>query len=147
MIEPGRSIVAATGVLLCKVEYRKEEKTDNDWLIIDTGMNDLMRPAMYDASHRIVSVLSGDNGAATETYTIAGPICESADIMARDVRLSVKAGDVLAIMDAGAYGAVMASNYNARPRPAEVLAAGGQTTLIRRRETLDDILAPEREIK
>ena len=111
------------------------------------GMNDLMRPAMYDASHRIVSVLSGDNGAATETYTIAGPICESADIMARDVRLSVKAGDVLAIMDAGAYGAVMASNYNARPRPAEVLAAGGQTTLIRRRETLDDILAPEREIK
>ena len=91
MIEPGRSIVAATGVLLCKVEYRKEEKTDNDWLIIDTGMNDLMRPAMYDASHRIVSVLSGDNGAATETYTIAGPICESADIMARDVRLSVKA--------------------------------------------------------
>ena len=140
MIEPGRSIVAATGVLLCKVEYRKEEKTDNDWLIIDTGMNDLMRPAMYDASHRIVSVLSGDNGAATETYTIAGPICESADIMARDVRLSVKAGDVLAIMDAGAYGAVMASNYNARPRPAEVLAAGGQTTLIRRRETLDDIL-------
>ena len=139
--------MAATGVLLCKVEYRKEEKTDNDWLIIDTGMNDLMRPAMYDASHRIVSVLSGDNGAATETYTIAGPICESADIMARDVRLSVKAGDVLAIMDAGAYGAVMASNYNARPRPAEVLAAGGQTTLIRRRETLDDILAPEREIK
>ena len=134
-------------MLLCKVEYRKEEKTDNDWLIIDTGMNDLMRPAMYDASHRIVSVLSGDNGAATETYTIAGPICESADIMARDVRLSVKAGDVLAIMDAGAYGAVMASNYNARPRPAEVLAAGGQTTLIRRRETLDDILAPEREIK
>ena len=126
LIEPGRSIVAATGVLLCKVEYRKEEKTDNDWLIIDTGMNDLMRPAMYDASHRIVSVLSGDNGAATETYTIAGPICESADIMARDVRLSVKAGDVLAIMDAGAYGAVMASNYNARPRPAEVLAAGGK---------------------
>ena len=147
LIEPGRSIVAATGVLLCKVEYHKEEKTDNDWLIIDAGMNDFMRPAMYDASHRIEAVMSGDNDAATNTYTIAGPVCESADIMARDIKLSVKAGGVLAIMDAGAYGAVMASNYNARPRPSEVLAQNGQTTLIRRRETLDDMLSLEQGIK
>lgn len=152
LIEPGRSIVAATGVLLCKVEYlRNLEETDptsaKNWLIIDAGMNDFMRPAMYDASHRIEAVLSDDSGAATETYTIAGPVCESTDIMARDVRLSIKEGDELAIMDAGAYGAVMASNYNARPRPSEVLAQNGQTTLIRRRETLDDMLALERGIK
>ena len=144
LIEPGRSIVAASGVLLCKVEYcrRIEGEDAKNWLIIDAGMNDFIRPMLYDAKHRVFAVSPSDSGA--EIWTIAGPVCESADIMAHDVRLSAQEDGVLAVMDAGAYGTVMTSNYNARPRPSEVLVTDDQAICIRRRETDEDMLAAER---
>ena len=151
LVEPGRSLIAAAGALLTRVEYVKS--TGGGAVVItDAGMNDLMRPALYDAHHRIVPVAAGAAGVAAESSdgdglaTVAGPVCESADILGRRRKLRAAAGDVLAILDAGAYGMVMASNYNTRLRPCEVLAEAGKVRLIRRRETLDDILAAERDV-
>jgi diaminopimelate decarboxylase len=116
------------------------EKT---FIITDAGMNDLIRPALYQAHHEIVPV-TPRNGARKITADIVGPVCETGDYFARDRELrAVQPGDLLAILDAGAYGMSLASNYNSRPRPAEVLVQGKRVKLIRRRETIADMLAPE----
>ncbi len=142
MTEPGRFLVAESGVLLSKIVHIKSTP-GRPILILNAGMNDLVRPAMYDASHRIIPVK--DTHSATSLYDIAGPVCESSDIFARNQALMTPApGDVMAIMDAGAYGFSMASPYNSRPLPAEVLVDGDRHGLIRKRQTLDDLVADER---
>jgi diaminopimelate decarboxylase len=142
VIEPGRSIAAPAGVLLARVIDVKPRTAASDFIIIDAGMTELMRPALYGAFHRIepvVGPLSGDHH-----YEIVGPVCESTDVVGRDRMLAtLVAGDLVAIRDAGAYGAVMASNYNRRPLPAEVLVDGGTWRVIRRRQTVGDQLALE----
>ena len=141
LIEPGRAIVAGAGVLLTRVEYVKPTPHGR-FVIVDAGMTELIRPALYDAWHEIRAVISRTEAKA-EWCDVVGPVCESADFLARDRRLAVQAGDLLAVMDAGAYGFSMSSNYNSRPRAAEVLVDGEHVTLIRRRETLDDLMALE----
>ena len=140
-IEPGRAVVAQAGLLLTRVEYVKT--TDRGcFVVVDAGMTELIRPALYDAWHEIREVASRA-GAAAELCDVVGPVCESADFLGHDRRLAAQPGDLLVVMDAGAYGASMASNYNARPRAAEVLVDGARATVIRRRETLDDLIALE----
>ncbi len=143
LLEPGRSIVGPAGILLTKVVYRKSNNGKR-FLIVDAAMNDLIRPALYGAHHEIVSV--AENAAAKpETTDIVGPVCETGDFFARDRALpEVKEGDLLAILDAGAYGMVLASNYNTRPRPAEILVSGKSAKVIRRREKVSDLLRAER---
>ena len=138
VLEPGRVLVANGGVLLTRVLYRK-----GHFVIVDAGMNDLLRPALYEAEHGIVPVRD-DTGPA-ERVDIVGPVCESSDVLgkARDLPL-IKAGDLLAVMTAGAYGMSMASNYNSRMRPAEVLVDGKIARVIRRRETFRDLIRGER---
>jgi diaminopimelate decarboxylase len=141
LLEPGRSIVGPAGILLTRVIYRK---TNNDkrFLIVDAAMNDLLRPSLYGAYHEIVPVqLSPASKQETEKTDVVGPICETGDFLARDRDLPVmQEGDLMAILDAGAYGSVLSSNYNTRGRAAEVLVDGGKSTLIRKRETtLDQI--------
>jgi diaminopimelate decarboxylase len=143
--EPGRSIVGNAGVLLTKVEFLKQNE-DKHFAIVDAGMNDLMRPAMYEAFHAVVEVQSNTHG-NTESYDIVGPVCESGDWLARNRTLQIEQGDVLAILSAGAYGQTMASNYNSRGRPAEVLIENGKAQLIRRRETIEDQLITELNLK
>jgi diaminopimelate decarboxylase len=142
VIEPGRSIAAPAGLLLARVIDVKPRTAASDFIIIDAGMTELMRPALYGAFHRIepvVGTVSGNNH-----YEIVGPVCESTDVVGRDRMLpTLVAGDLVAIRDAGAYGAVMASNYNRRPLPAEVLVDGGTWRVIRRRQTVADQLALE----
>ncbi|MGH8378229.1 MAG: diaminopimelate decarboxylase [Gammaproteobacteria bacterium] len=140
-IEPGRAIVAQAGILLTRVEYLKT--TDQGrFVIVDAGMTELIRPPLYDAWHEIRAVTLRPDMPA-ELCDVVGPVCESADFFGRARKLAVKPGDLLAVMDTGAYGIVMSSNYNARPRAAEVLVDGEHVTLIRRRETLDDLMAHE----
>jgi diaminopimelate decarboxylase len=115
-----------------------------NFAIVDAAMNDLIRPALYDAWHEVRAVREAESGAQTGVYDIVGPICESADFLARERRLSVAAGGLLAIMSAGAYGMAMSSNYNTRPRPAEVMVQGAEATLIRERETVQQLFAGER---
>jgi diaminopimelate decarboxylase len=141
LLEPGRSIVGPAGVLLTRVLYRKTNG-DKKFVIVDAAMNDLIRPSLYQAEHQIVPVQPCDS--KTETVDIVGPVCESGDFFARDRRLPVaNEGDLLAILDAGAYGMVLASNYNTRGRPAEVLVEGKSAKLIRKRETVPDMLRLE----
>ena len=143
LLEPGRSIVGPAGILVTRVVFKK---TNNRklFLITDAAMNDLMRPALYDAYHAIVPVALPQNN-HTLTADIVGPICESSDFFARRRDLpEVEEGDLLAVLDTGAYGMSLASNYNTRPRAAEVLVDGKKTRLIRRRETIEDLLGPER---
>ena len=141
LLEPGRSIVGQAGVLVTRVLYRKQN-SDKKFVIVDAAMNDLIRPALYQAEHQIVPV-EGNFGEC-EVVDIVGPICESGDFFARERHLAtVKEGDVLAILDTGAYGLALASNYNTRPRAAEVLVDGKAAKLIRRRETMSDLLGPE----
>ena len=137
ILEPGRSIAAPAGVLLTRVLYVKQHK-EHRFIIVDAGMNDLLRPALYQAEHPILPVRQT---AADEppTASVVGPVCESGDLLGRHCRLAVRAGDLLAIGMAGAYGACMASNYNARLRPAEVLAERDGARLIRHRETYEDL--------
>lgn len=142
LLEPGRSIVGAAGVLLTRVVYRKTNNSKR-FLIVDAGMNDLLRPSLYGAHHEIVPVIRSSD--QTETTDVVGPVCETGDFFARNRKLPVVAeGDVLAILDAGAYGAVLGSNYNARGKPAEVLVDGAKTRLIRRRESVRDQICLER---
>jgi diaminopimelate decarboxylase len=144
LLEPGRSIVGPAGVLLTAVVYRKQNDGKR-FLVVDAAMNDLIRPALYSAHHEIVPVTHSPTSTNTEITDIVGPVCETGDFFARDRELSqVHEGDLLAILDAGAYGMVLASNYNTRPRPAEVLVAGKSAKIIRRRETLSDLLRAER---
>ncbi len=141
ILEPGRALVAEAGVLLTRVEYLKT--TDQGrFAIVDTGMSELIRPPLYDAWHEM-RVVTQHPDMPSEIYDVVGPVCESADTLGRDRQLAVRAGDLLAIMDAGAYGFSMSSNYNTRPRAAEVLVDGEHATLIRRRETLDELMTHE----
>jgi diaminopimelate decarboxylase len=143
LLEPGRSIIGPAGSLITSVVYRKTNGKKR-FLIVDAAMNDLIRPALYGAVHEIVPVRSPADG-STETVDIVGPVCETGDFFARDRKLPSSAeGDLLAILDAGAYGMAIASNYNTRPRAAEVLVDGRSVKVIRRRETIRDMLAPER---
>lgn len=141
LFEPGRALVGNAGVLLTKVEYLKPGETKN-FAIVDAAMNDLMRPALYDAYHHITTI--APSAAATHTYEIVGPVCESGDFLGHDRDLAITEGDYLAIHSAGAYGMSMASNYNTRGRAAEVLVDGDQTHLIREREQIADLFKLER---
>ena len=144
LLEPGRSIVGPAGVLLTSIVYRKSNN-GKKFLIVDAAMNDLIRPALYGAFHEIVPVtLHTEHLTKPETMDIVGPVCETGDFFARDRTLpAVEEGDLLAILDAGAYGMVLGSNYNTRPRAAEVLISGKSVKLIRRREKLSDLVRPE----
>jgi diaminopimelate decarboxylase len=142
VMEPGRSIIGPAGTLLGRVIDVKPRNAVSDFVVLDAGMTELMRPALYGAFHRIEPV-RGSEGPLRQ-YEIVGPVCESSDVVGRDRMLPpVAVGDLLAIRDAGAYGAVMASNYNRRPLPAEVLLDAGHWEVIRRRQSLDDMLALE----
>jgi diaminopimelate decarboxylase len=140
VLEPGRRLVGNAGLLLTKVEYLKPGEVKN-FAIVDAAMNDLARPALYDAWHDIVPVAPRDGG--EQDWEIVGPICESGDFLGHARPLTLAPGDLLAIMSAGAYGMAMSSNYNTRPRVAEVLVDGDQAHLVRRRETVDQLLAQE----
>jgi diaminopimelate decarboxylase len=140
VFEPGRALVGNAGVLLTKVEYLKHTEAKN-FAIVDAAMNDLMRPALYDAYHDIKAVQPRD--ASAQTYEIVGPVCESGDFLGHDRALSLQEGDLLAIMSAGAYGMSMASNYNTRPRAAEVMVDDDQCHVIRKREVIADLFAAE----
>jgi diaminopimelate decarboxylase len=146
LLEPGRFLVAQAGALLTRVLYTKQNGAKK-FVITDAGMNDLIRPSLYGAHHEIVAVVPGD-GTQTEVVDVVGPVCETGDFFARDRELPpVAAGDLLAILDGGAYGLSLSSNYNSRPRPAEVLVEGKHARLIRRRETIRELLEPERHLR
>ena len=143
LLEPGRAVVGPAGVLLTSVLYRKQNDGKR-FLVVDSAMNDLIRPALYSAHHDIVPVVKPGDLARKETVDVVGPVCESGDFFARDRELPrVAEGDLLAILDAGAYGMALASNYNTRPRPAEVLVSGKSVKLIRRRERVRDLYVAE----
>jgi diaminopimelate decarboxylase len=143
LLEPGRSIVGPAGSLVTAVVYRKTN-ISKKFLIVDAGMNDLLRPSLYSAFHEIVPVHVRGEDSAREIVDVVGPVCETGDFFARDRELPVvDEGELLAILDAGAYGMALASNYNARPRPPEVLVDGKSAKLIRRRETVGDLIRAE----
>ena len=138
--EPGRSLVGNAGVLLTRVEFLKPGEEKN-FAIVDAAMNDLARPAMYEAFHRIVPVVKRD--AQAHKYDVVGPVCESGDWLGRDRELAIEPGDLLAICSAGAYGFVMSSNYNTRPRAAEIMVDGERARLVREREEVKQLFAGE----
>ncbi len=141
VLEPGRSLVAAAGALLTRVLYVKPGQGKR-FVVVDAGMNDLLRPALYQAFHRIEPVRT--HGRAPELVDVVGPVCETSDFLARGRELErVEPGDLLVVRDAGAYGFSMASNYNMRPRPAELLVEAGRARLVRRRETFEDLVRGE----
>jgi diaminopimelate decarboxylase len=144
LLEPGRAIVGPAGAVLTSVIYRKENDGKR-FLVVDAAMNDLIRPALYGAYHQIVPVVqSKQSQAKSETIDVVGPICESGDFFARDRQMPrVEEGNLLAILDSGAYGMALASNYNTRPRVAEVLVRGKSAKLIRRRETVRELYSAE----
>jgi diaminopimelate decarboxylase len=141
LFEPGRSLVGNTGLLLTRVEYLKHDGAKN-FAVIDAAMNDLLRPALYDAWHEVFPVTRRESPATL--YDIVGPVCESADFLARGRSLTLAPGDLLAVMSAGAYGMTMSSNYNSRPRSAEVMVDGATPHLVRDRERAEDLFASER---
>jgi len=136
-VEPGRAIAANAGVLLTRVEYLKPTEA-KDFAIVDAAMNDLLRPALYGSWQEIVPV-SLDKGGREGTYDLVGPVCETGDFLGKERRMRLSPGDLLAVRSAGAYGFTMASNYNSRPRPAEVMVDGDQAHLVRERERLEDL--------
>jgi diaminopimelate decarboxylase len=140
LLEPGRRLVANAGVLLARVRVLKRGAVRN-FAVIDAAMNDLIRPSLYDAWHSVQPVRA--SGGVADAYDIVGPVCESGDFLALDRRLSLREGDLVAIGSAGAYAMSMSSNYNARPRAAEVLVDGADVHLIRRRESYADLVAHE----
>ena len=140
-IEPGRYIAGNSGILLTTVEYLKHNESKS-FALVDAGMNDLLRPALYQAYHEIVNIdehADGEHG----NYDVAGPVCESADVLGYDRELKVQSGDVLAVKSAGAYSFVMACNYNSRTRPAELMVDNDQVHIIRRRETMEELVTGE----
>ena len=141
LLEPGRAIAANAGILVTRVEYLKPT-TDKHFAIIDAAMNDLIRPSLYQAWQEIVPVDQHSDGIAAN-YDLVGPICETGDFVGKDRQLSLSPGDLLAIRSSGAYGFTMASNYNSRPRVAEVMVDGQQVHLVRQRETIDSLFAGE----
>ena len=144
LLEPGRSIVGPAGALITAVVYRKQNE-GKQFLVVDAAMNDLIRPALYGAQHEIVPVIqSRDAMAKRETVDVVGPVCESGDFFARDRDLPrMEEGDLMAILDVGAYGMALASNYNTRPRPAEILVSGKSAKVIRRREKVRELYSAE----
>ncbi len=140
MLEPGRALVGNAGVLLTRVDYLKHGAEKN-FAIVDAAMNDLLRPALYDAWHDVLPVNAG--GAGGKIYDIVGPVCESGDFLARDRTLALGEGSLLAILSAGAYGMSMSSNYNTRPRAAEIMVDGAEAHLIREREAVSELMARE----
>jgi diaminopimelate decarboxylase len=144
LLEPGRAIIAPAGALLTRVVYRKQNDGKR-FVVVDAAMNDLLRPSLYDAYHEIVPVIIQPGREQVEKADIVGPVCESGDFFARDREVgALEEGDLIAVLDAGAYGMSLASNYNTRPRAGEVLVEGRRARLIRRRETVANLLAPER---
>jgi len=144
VVEPGRAIAAPAGALVARVVDIKPRDADGDFVVIDAGMTELLRPAMYGAFHRIEPIASATAADPTRRYEIVGPVCESSDVVGRDRTMKeLRVGELVAILDAGAYGSAMASNYNRRPLPAEVLVDGGSWRVIRRRQTVDDMVALE----
>ena len=141
LLEPGRSIVGDAGLLLTRIEYLKPGETKN-FALVDAAMNDLIRPTLYDAYHPVAPVLQRDG--VTTIYDIVGPVCESGDWLAKERALVLEQGDLLAVLCAGAYGMTMASNYNTRTRPCEVIVDGDDAHLIRERERFEDLIAHER---
>jgi diaminopimelate decarboxylase len=141
ILDPGRSIVGNAGVLLTRVEYVKPGVAKS-FLVVDAAMNDLMRPSLYGAWHEVMAVRAAQ-AAQASVYDVVGPVCESADVLAKDRTLAARPGDLLAVMSAGAYGMTMSSNYNSRPRAAEVIVDGSAAHLVRRRETLESLFALE----
>lgn len=141
LVEPGRAIVGNAGVLLTRIEYLKHTEHKN-FVIVDAAMNDLVRPALYDAWHDIVPVVT-DKTSPARRYDIVGPVCESADYLGKARELSVQSGDLLAVRSAGAYGFCMSSTYNSRPRVAEIIVDGEEAHLGRARQTLEDLMAGE----
>ena len=142
VVEPGRAIAGPAGALVARVTDLKPRGADGEFAIIDAGMTELLRPALYNAFHRIEPVTARRD--AEHLYEIVGPVCESSDVVGRDRRLPrLDVGDLVAIRDTGAYGAVMASNYNRRPLPPEVLVDDGSWRVVRRRQTVDDQLSLE----
>ena len=137
ILDPGRSIVGNAGVLLTRVEYVKP-----GFLVVDAAMNDLIRPALYGAWHEVQTVR--ESASAADVYDIVGPVCESADFLAKGRRLAAGVGDLLAVMSCGAYAMAMSSNYNTRPRAPEVLVRDGRALLVRRRESVEELFALER---
>ena len=143
LLEPGRAIVGAAGLLLTRVEYLKLDK-DKRFAVVDASMSELIRPALYESWHDIVPVVERAGNAAR--FDVVGPVCESSDILGLDRALAVEAGDLLAILSAGAYGMAMSSNYNSRPRPSEVLLDDGRMREVRARETPESLFALERRL-
>jgi diaminopimelate decarboxylase len=144
LLEPGRFLVAQAGALVTRVLYIKKNGKKT-FVVTDAGMNDLIRPSLYQAHHEIVPVLP--RGGRKKVVDVVGPVCESGDFFAHDRELpALEEGDLLAILDAGAYGMSLASNYNSRPRPVEVLVEGRKARIVRRRETTKDLLGPEMDV-
>src|SRR5262249_40155980 len=143
MLEPGRAIVGPAGVLLTRVEYLKLDKAKR-FAVVDASMSELIRPALYQSWHDMVPVV--ERKAAPESYDVVGPVCESSDVLGTDRRLAIEANDVLAILSAGAYGMAMSSNYNSRPRPAEVLIDGERALEVRSREDVASLFALEKRL-
>lgn len=144
LLEPGRRLVGNAGVLLTKVEYLKHGE-DKHFAIVDAAMNDLARPALYEAWHDIVPVTP--RAGETRTYDIVGPVCETGDFLGQARPLALQQGDLLAVLSAGAYGMVMSSNYNTRPRAAEILIDGAKMHIVRPRETIESLFADEKAVK
>jgi diaminopimelate decarboxylase len=143
VFDPGRSIVGNAGLLLTRVEYVKPGAA-RSFLVVDAAMNDLIRPPLYGAWHEVRPVREVESGAPRSVYDVVGPVCESGDFLAKDRLLAAKQGDLLAIMSSGAYGMAMSSNYNTRPRAAEVLVRGDTAHLVRSREPVESLFALER---
>jgi diaminopimelate decarboxylase len=143
LMEPGRILVGNAGILVTKVLYAKANQAKK-FLVVDGGMNDLIRPSLYNAYHTIVPVARTVNGQPATTLDVVGPICESGDFLAKERALPpCQPGDLLAVLSAGAYGFAMASNYNARPRPPEVMVKSDRFYIIRARETYEDLIRGE----
>jgi len=141
ILEPGRAIVGNSGVFITKVEFLKQN-SEHSFAIIDGAMNDLLRPSFYNAYHQVLPVDENANGIQA-SWDLVGPICETGDFLAKGRELSLSQGDYLALMSAGAYGFTMSSNYNSRPRVAEVMVSGNQHNLVRERETIQDLFNKE----
>ena len=140
ILEPGRSVIGTAGILVSKVEYIKEAG-EKKFAIIDAGMNDLIRPSLYEAWHKVIEV--NHKNTDLDLYDLAGPVCETGDVLAKDRNLKIMPGDHVAFMDVGAYGSVMTSNYNSRLRPIELLVTKDKVQVIKRKESFEDIVALE----
>jgi diaminopimelate decarboxylase len=140
LVEPGRAIAANAGILLTEVQYLKQAE-DRRFAIVDAAMNDLIRPALYSAWQEIIPVMPRPQTGTF--YDVVGPVCETGDFLGKRRELAIEQGDLLAVRSAGAYGFTMSSNYNSRPRAAEIMVDGARAHLIRRRETVEGLYALE----